>query len=313
MSTNRTDIVRPFHRMNNFPLDDTSVFSNESELDNYIKDYNCNIYDGQIVYIKFDKEQMLDSNQFNVSEFQERFNTGALFVLKRNKRCNRIEKVKILTDYSGTIVSDAIRSGANVNVVNPLIKDIVQTKQHLPVKAKKGEVYLVQFKLTDDGYLEKSDCIMIRLKNEKLSSDNFSDVWYDAGPIQGPQGIQGKKGDPGIQGPMGPIGPKGRIGDTGERGPQGLQGIQGEQGLDGERGPQGPRGDQGPQGPRGIRGPQGPRGEQGPAGKDGKGLQIDYIFETEDERETERELHDLCFHVGDVCYIRETKRLYIYN
>lgn len=313
MSTNRTDIVRPFHRMNNFPLDDTSVFSNESELDNYIKDYNCNIYDGQIVYIKFDKEQMLDSNQFNVSEFQEHFNTGALFVLKRNKRCNRIEKVKILTDYSGTIVSGAIRSGTNVNVVNPLIKDVVQTKQHLPVKAKKGEVYLVQFKLTDDGYLEKSDCIMIRLKNEKLSSDNFSDVWYDAGPIQGPQGIQGEKGDPGIQGPMGPIGPKGRIGDTGERGPQGLQGIQGEQGLDGERGPQGPRGDQGPQGPRGIRGPQGPRGEQGPAGKDGKGLQIDYIFETEDERETERELHDLCFHVGDVCYIRETKRLYIYN
>lgn len=314
MSTNRTDIVRPFHRMNNFPLDDTSVFNNEAELDSYIKDYNCNIYDGQIVYVKFDKDQALDNNQFNITESQERFNTGVLYVLKRNKRCNKIEKIKVMTDYSGTVVNGASKaSNSNVNIINPLIKGVVQTRRHLPSVAKKGEIYLVQFKMTDDGYLEKSDCLVVRLKNQSLSTDSFNDIWYDLGEIRGPQGVQGEKGDPGAQGPMGPMGPRGKIGDTGERGPQGLQGIQGEQGLDGERGPQGPRGDQGPQGPRGLRGPQGPQGEAGPAGKDGKGLQIDYIFETEDERETEREIHDLCFHVGDVCYIKETKRLYIYN
>ena len=316
------DIFKSYHRLGGFPLDDRTIFSNEKELDDYLNctgNYDgksCNAYDGQIVYVIFDK------GQFNASSFSdssaEEFNTGSLYVLKRNKRCDKIEKIKILTSYSGNEKSSIMNSGKDGNFfTTPFIKQICQTKNHLPADAKQGEVYLVQFKYTDDGYLEKSDCLFVRLKTindgDSVDNYNFDEVWYEVGPIQGPKGETGEKGEVGKVGPTGPQGPRGLRGDTGERGPQGEQGIQGEQGLDGERGAQGPRGEQGPQGPRGIRGIQGPRGEQGLPGKDGRGLKIDYIYQTIAEREMELKAHNLCFHVGDVCYIEEDKKFYVYN
>lgn len=317
------DIFKSYHRLGNFPLDDRSVFSNEKELDDYLnctgnyEGKSCNVYDGQMVYVVFDK------GQFNASSFSdssaEEFNTGSLYILKKNKRCNKIEKIKVLTNYSGSEKNSIMNNGGKGGnfFTTPFIKQICQTKNHLPSDAKQGEIYLVQFKYTDDGYLEKSDCLFVRLKtiNDGDSVENYSfdEVWYEVGTIQGLKGETGERGEMGKMGPTGPQGPRGLRGDTGERGPQGEQGIQGEQGLDGERGIQGPRGEQGPQGPRGVRGPQGPRGEQGIPGKDGRGLKIDYIYQTIAERETELIAHNLCFHVGEVCYIEEDKKFYVYN
>ena len=69
--------------------------------------------------------------------------------------------------------------------------------------------------------------------------------WFDAGDIQGPQGIQGPKGDQGNQGLKG---------DQGNQGIQGPKGDQGIQGVKGDQGIQGIKGDQGIQGIQGVPG-----------------------------------------------------------
>ena len=65
------DIFKSYHRLGGFPLDDRTIFSNEKELDDYLNctgNYDgksCNAYDGQIVYVIFDK------GQFNASSFSD--------------------------------------------------------------------------------------------------------------------------------------------------------------------------------------------------------------------------------------------------
>jgi hypothetical protein len=116
-------------------------------------------------------------------------------------------------------------------------------------------------------------------------------IWFNAGPLSGPQGVPGPIGPQGPaggpQGPIGPVGPAGPIGpggppgstgQVGSQGPQGNPGIQGFPGPVGPIGPQGQRGSAGPQGAQGVAGfpgatgPQGVQGQQGnpgPAGQDG--------------------------------------------
>ena len=117
--------------------------------------------------------------------------------------------------------------------------------------------------------------------------DGVSQVWFNNGPLQGPEGPQGPKGDTGATGSQGPkgdqgdIGPQGPKGDQGDIGPQGPEGPQGPKGDTGETGPQGPKGDIGPKGDpfeyadftaeqlAALRGPKGDKGDTGPQGPQG--------------------------------------------
>lgn len=135
--------------------------------------------------------------------------------------------------------------------------------------------------------------------------DGVSQVWFNNGPLQGPEGPQGPKGDTGATGPQGP---KGDPGDAGPQGPKGDTGPQGPQGEPGKglniKGtvdntlslpPTAENGDvwnvgtmppydlylyndgtwtnlgplQGPEGPQGPKGDQGDIGPQGPKGDTG--------------------------------------------
>lgn len=60
--------------------------------------------------------------------------------------------------------------------------------------------------------------------------DGGSQVWFNNGPLQGPEGPQGPKGDTGETGPQGPKGDQGNIGPHGPKGDTGPQGPQGEPG-----------------------------------------------------------------------------------
>ena len=140
--------------------------------------------------------------------------------------------------------------------------------------------------------------------------DGVSQVWFNNGPLQGPEGPKGPKGD---QGDIGPQGPKGDQGDIGPQGPKGDTGPQGPQGEPGKgldiKGtvdnalslPQtAENGDvwnvgtvppydlylyndgtwtnlgklQGPEGPQGPKGDTGETGPQGPAGADGSDANV---------------------------------------
>jgi hypothetical protein len=70
----------------------------------------------------------------------------------------------------------------------------------------------------------------------------LTNVWDDAGDLQGPQGIQGEQGIQGVQGLQGIQGIQGVKGDTGLTGAKGDQGIQGIQGVKGDTGATGAAG-----------------------------------------------------------------------
>jgi hypothetical protein len=76
-------------------------------------------------------------------------------------------------------------------------------------------------------------------------------VWFNGGPLRGPQGLPGAQG---------PVGANGQAGAQGAQGDQGIQGIQGIQGDKGDQGDVGANGGVGPDGPIGITGPAGPQG-----------------------------------------------------
>ena len=138
--------------------------------------------------------------------------------------------------------------------------------------------------------------------------DGVSQVWFNNGPLQGPEGPQGPKGDTGETGSQGPKGDQGDIGPQGPKGDTGPQGPQGEPGKgldikgtvdntlslpptaengdvwnvgtmppydlylynDGTWTNLGPlQGPEGPQGPKGDTGETGPQGPKGDVGPKG--------------------------------------------
>lgn len=138
--------------------------------------------------------------------------------------------------------------------------------------------------------------------------DGVSQVWFNNGPLQGPEGPQGQKGDTGATGSQGPKGDQGNIGPQGPKGDTGPQGPQGEPGKgldikgtvdnalslpptaengdvwnvgtmppydlylynDGTWTNLGPlQGPEGPQGPKGDTGDPGPQGPKGDTGDTG--------------------------------------------
>jgi len=110
------------------------------------------------------------------------------------------------------------------------------------------------------------------------TGDGF--VWdgtefVNVGRIQGPQGAAGEQGaqghtGAGTQGPQGAVGPQG-VGPQGAQGGAGWQGERGAQGATGMQGAQGHQGagNQGAQGAQGSQGHQGALGQQGSQGSQG--------------------------------------------
>lgn len=321
------DLYNPLRRTGKFPLEDSIVFETEADLDAYYDETSptrgVNMYDGQIVYVKNgnDKSQ------------------SYLYVLKKDSN-GKFKKIRIVTADSTTV-----STSGETSAVNKMLSGVVNTVKNLPVDAKTGEAYLVKNKLTDDYQFITSNCIFVKLNDDKYDPNNDADgkklvnYWYDMGSMkgeqgvagpQGPRGIQGPTGkgdkgdtgETGAQGPQGPTGPQGLRGEKGEKGSQGIQGLvgpmgpQGPIGDTGEQGPIGPTGPQGLQGPRGERGfkgIQGPTGEKGKDGLPGEGLKISYVYESYDDAESESLDNNINYHVGDVMYIKSEKMLYVYN
>ena len=283
-----TDVFKSLRRLGSFPLDESTVFHNEAELDAYYMEDSPvrgeNIYDGQICYVK--RGNTLDST--------------FVYILRLNPKTNKFEKIRLLTEDNCTI---------EIGNLYSILKGVVREKILLPTNAKKGDAYLVKARRTDDDELVQSNCLYIKLVDEPfVFNDTNSDAyWYDAGPIKGDKGDVGEQGPTGERGKIGPTGPRGLKGD---RGDTGLQGETGDTGERGETGPTGPRGATGPRGVRGLIGPTGPTGDKGEIGK---GLRIDYVYESWEDQNTETLNNNICYHVGDVVYIKSDKLLYVYN
>ncbi len=86
-----TDVLKSLRRLGSFPLDESTVFHNEAELDAYYMEDSPvrgeNVYDGQICYVK--RGNTLDST--------------FVYILRLNPKTNKFEKVRLLTEDNCTI------------------------------------------------------------------------------------------------------------------------------------------------------------------------------------------------------------------
>ena len=86
-----TDVLKSLRRLGSFPLDESTVFHNEAELDAYYMEDSPvrgeNVYDGQICYVK--RGNTLDST--------------FVYILRLNPKTNKFEKIRLLTEDNCTI------------------------------------------------------------------------------------------------------------------------------------------------------------------------------------------------------------------
>ncbi len=120
-----------------------------------------------------------------------------------------------------------------------LIRGVITALSDLPEGAKEGDTYILD--ATGHGITWTGQ------------------IWFDVGPIRGPDGRQGIRGE------------KGDRGDIGQTGPEGKQGVKGDQGIKGDRGDQGLKGD------RGLTGDQGVPGRDGATWRAGSSLPADSL------------------------------------